>query len=89
MERQVTKWETVFAIHTTRTGLERVYTKERKENLVNIIKAKIKSDQKWARGTWVAQSLKRPTLGFRSGRDLMVHEFEPHTGLCADSMEPA
>ena len=25
---------------------------------------------------------------FRSGHDLMVHEFEPHDGLCADSSEP-
>ena len=40
-------------------------------------------------GTWVAQSVKRATLGFGSGRDLMAHEFEPHIGLHADSMEPA
>ena len=24
-----------------------------------------------------------------SGHDLMVREFEPHVGLCADSSEPA
>ena len=40
-------------------------------------------------GAWVAQSLKHLTLGFSSGHDLMVHEFEPHIGFCADSVEPA
>ena len=34
-------------------------------------------------GTWLAESVKRPTL------DLMVCEFEPHAGLCADGVEPA
>ena len=38
-------------------------------------------------GTWVAQSLKR--LPSRSGHDLMVHEFKPHIGLCAENLEPA
>ena len=38
---------------------------------------------------WVAQSVKHPTLGFGSGHDLMVHEFGPCIGLCADSEEPA
>ena len=28
-------------------------------------------------------------LGFSSGHDLMVHEFKPQIGLCADSMESA
>ena len=28
-------------------------------------------------------------LGFSSRHDLMVHEFEPCVGLCADSVEPA
>ena len=37
---------------------------------------------------WVAQSVKRPTLDFGSGHNLTVHEFEPRTGLCADSGEP-
>ena len=41
------------------------------------------------RGAWVAQSVKRPTLDFGSGHDLVVHEFEPHVGLWADSVEPA
>ena len=36
------------------------------------------------RGTWVAQSVKHPTLDFGSGHDLTVTEFEPHIGLCAD-----
>ena len=40
-------------------------------------------------GTWVARSVKRQTLGFSSGHDLMVHEFESHIGLCTDSLEPA
>ena len=35
-------------------------------------------------GTWVAQSVERLT----SADELMVHEFEPHVGLCADSSEP-
>ena len=29
------------------------------------------------------------TLGFISGRDLIVHGFEPCIRLCADTMEPA
>ena len=41
------------------------------------------------RGAWVAQSVKHPTLGFGSIRDLTVCEFEPCIGLCADSMESA
>ena len=40
-------------------------------------------------GTWVAQSVKLPTLDFGSGHDLTVCEFEPSTGLCAHSAEPA
>ena len=35
-------------------------------------------------GTWVAQSVERP---LRS-HDLVVHEFEPYVGLCADGSEP-
>ena len=30
------------------------------------------------RGAWVAQSVKRLTLGFGSGHDLRVRGFEPH-----------
>ena len=37
----------------------------------------------------MAQSLKHLTLGFGSGQKLMVCGFEPHVGLCADSVEPA
>ena len=37
----------------------------------------------------MAQSAKRPTLDFGSGHDLMVCEFEPYVGLCADSVGPA
>ena len=40
-------------------------------------------------GTWVAQSVKRPTLDFSSGHDLTVRGFEPCLRLCADSVEPA
>ena len=36
-----------------------------------------------------AQSVERPTLGFSSGHDLTVHEFEPRVGLHADGAEPA
>ena len=41
------------------------------------------------RGTWVVQSVKRPTLGFSSGHDLRVRYFEPRVGLCTDGTEPA
>ena len=37
----------------------------------------------------MAQSVKRLTLGFGSGHDLAVCEFEPHTGLRTDSVETA
>ena len=37
----------------------------------------------------MVQSVKRLTLGFSIGHDLMVREFEPHIGLHADSAEPA
>ena len=40
-------------------------------------------------GAWVAQLAKHLTLDFGSGHDLMVREFKPQTGLCADSVEPA
>ena len=49
------------------------------------IDLKLNSD----RGAWVAQSIKRPTLGFGSDQDLEVHEFEPCVGLCTDSVEAA
>ena len=41
------------------------------------------------RGAWVAQLVQRLTLDFDSSHDLTVHEFEPHVGLHADSVEPA
>ena len=41
------------------------------------------------RGIWVAQSVKHLTLGFCSGHELMVCEFEPRIRLCAESVEPA
>ena len=37
------------------------------------------------RGAWVPQAVKRPTLGFSSGHDLTVPEFEPRTELCTGS----
>ena len=40
-------------------------------------------------GAWLAQFVEHPTLDFGSGHDLVVREFEPHLGLCADSAEPA
>ena len=43
----------------------------------------------YQRGAWVAQSVKHLTLDFSSGQDLVVHETEPHVGLCAISTEPA
>ena len=41
------------------------------------------------RSTWVAQSVKCPTLDFSSDHDLPVQVIEPHVGLCTDSVEPA
>ena len=40
-------------------------------------------------GTWVAQWVKRPTLGFGSGRDLTVCESEPRIRLHAGGTDPA
>ena len=37
----------------------------------------------------MAQLVKHPTLGFTSGHDLTVGEFEPHVGLCTDRVDPA
>ena len=41
------------------------------------------------RGTWVAQSIKHPTVDFCSGHNLMIHGMTPYIELCTDSMEPA
>ena len=41
------------------------------------------------KGTWVAKSVEHPTLGFGSGHNLMVCEFEPRIGLHTDTGEPA
>ena len=32
----------------------------------------------------MAQLVEHLTLDFGSGHDLVVHEFKPHVGLCAD-----
>ena len=40
-------------------------------------------------GAWVDQSVKRLTIDFDSGHDLIVWEFEPHMGLCTDGAVPA
>ena len=40
-------------------------------------------------GTWVAESVKHPTLDFSSGHDLTVHELKPRIRLCVDNAEPA
>ena len=45
--------------------------------------------QKEIWGAWVAQSVKHQTLDFASDYDLIVREFVPRIGLCADCMEPA
>ena len=39
---------------------------------------------KLSRGAWVAQLVKHATLGFGSGRDLMVCQLKPGIRLCAD-----
>ena len=40
-------------------------------------------------GWWgEAQMVERPTVHFGSGHDLVVYEFEPRIGLCADGSEP-
>ena len=54
--------------------------------LANIGKMLFKTD---IQGSGAAQSVKRSTLDFGSGRDLMVHGIEPWIGVLADSMEPA
>ena len=41
------------------------------------------------RDTWVAQSVKHPTLDFGSDHDLTVSELELHAGLCAVGTKPA
>ena len=41
------------------------------------------------RGTWVALSVKRPTLGFGSGHYLTFCKSESNVGLCAGSVESA
>ena len=40
-------------------------------------------------GAWMPQLVKHLTLGFSSGPDLTIHEFEMDFGFCADSAEPA
>ena len=40
-------------------------------------------------GACVAQLVRRPSFDFGSGHDLIVHELEPHVGLCAGGAEPA
>ena len=37
----------------------------------------------------MTEPVKRLTLGFSSGHNLMVLGTEPHVGLCANSMKPA
>ena len=41
------------------------------------------------RDTWVAQSVKLPTLDLCSGNDLAVCEFEHRIRLCANGVESA
>ena len=42
-----------------------------------------KSKEDW--GARVGQPVKRLILDFSSGHDLLVREFRPHVGLCADN----
>ena len=42
-----------------------------------------------SRDAWVAQSAEPPTLGFSSGQDLTVCDFEPCVELRAAGAEPA
>ena len=39
-------------------------------------------------GAWMVQSVKRLTHDFVSGHHPVVRGFEPHVGLCVDSVEP-
>ena len=69
------------------TKKPRMYNGEKiVSSIENDRKAITKKDK---RGTCVTQSIKRPTLGFSSGHDLMVCGFEPDIGLCTDNTEPA
>ena len=43
----------------------------------------------WCWCAWVVQLVKHPTLGFSSGHDLVIFEFELHIGIYAGSAEPA
>ena len=47
--------------------------------IFNLLHKCIKTRQE--RGPWVVQSVKRLTLDFSSGHDLMVDETEPRVGL--------
>ena len=47
----------------------------------------LKSWLSW--GAWIAQLVRHPTIDFSSGHELTVREFQPHVGLCADSVESA
>ena len=40
-------------------------------------------------GAWGAPLIKRPTLDFGLGHDLMVRRLKSYVGLRADSVEPA
>ena len=53
----------------------------------NHLQSLFKMQNPWS--SWASQSVEHLTLGFDSGRDLMVPEIEPHVGLHADSVEPA
>ena len=47
-------------------------------SFINVVISKI---QPWS--AWVARSVKFPTRDSGSGHDLMVHEMEPHIGICS------
>ena len=51
------------------------------QEVKNIFKEIHKKNLTHSGGAWVAQLVKHPTLGFSSGHDLTVREFQPHIGL--------
>ena len=57
-------------------------------NLARTTRQNFQDEKTW-KGAPAAQLVKRLTLDSGSGHDLTDCEFEPRTGLCADSTEPA
>ena len=68
---------------------EQLSTKDAFENHHGGMVFKIMQGRGRGGGTGVAQSVRCPTLGFGSARDLGVSGFKPHIRLHAGSVEPA